>query len=1055
MAIELKPKTTQSVHVKTIDELVDFSGCEITEEQRQQLRSLLAEFEDRVSKTPYDLGDCNTFPVDIDVGDVRFPDYKPRLNKIPMKYQKVLEEHFKNLVEAKRIVPCSTPFLHSVVLVPKKVDGRPVEATTAPTTDTLRLAVDFRPLNKLTRLPDRYPVGDISNLIHRLRGKTYFSTIDLTQSFLQLRLTKRSQRLCGVMGPDQGKYKGTWAYRFMPYGLTGAASAFSRVLSQILAPVDNTLAYIDDVIVFTETWEEHLSTLRKVLTLFRKHDLKISGKKARLARRGLTFLAHEISPDGYRPGIKNVEAIERFPTPKNVRETRRFIGMSGFFRKFIQNYSTVVRPLHDLVKEEKRKKFSWGEAEEKAFQKIKNCLTSAPVLAYPRDAPFELHTDGSNVAVGAVLLQASEEEPSRLAAIGYFSKSLTEAQRRWSPTQIELFAILSALRFFKPIIYGCHTTIKSDHKPLTFLLNTKKDMPDSLARWIIEIGSYPVTIAYQKGAINHTADALSRIERKLTKKEEEDEEEPELPICMAMNVTTDQEIRIPRRIRPYDVLVEQLEDSTCQQVFAIINNERYEGEIDKKTIELADNCSIHKNGCLYFRKVDGSKKAKDLLLIPEKLRQLIFTALHENCITGGHFNWKKTTAKIERAYYWSGLAKDIYQLCRACELCQRKLARTSNKEELRIVNTRYINARVHIDLAGPYHMSEAGNKYIVCLIDHFSKFAVTAAVPDCKATTVAHKVLTEYILRYGAMRELVSDNATTFTAEVATEIGKLLAIDKYFTTPYHHEGNGECERMFATLQPMLRTYIQDNIQQWDVWLPSITFAYNTSVHSSTAETPFFIMHGREPVLSLELLLRTHEEQHIPRDTEAGYYKAVLLHTLHNTWKQVIEHNAKASSQFKANAEKRTRKKPLEIEVGDRVFLKDEIPKIGISKKLCLPFQGQFRVIEKTPPHLVIISITAPNAGPKRVHANQVKKAWTISGPVFTKPWLPKEEEDGLQRHQATNHDVPGYPPPSKAKEETNKPEDTEHISHSYNLRPKKGTYFASDVARRKKVNFAE
>ena len=406
------------------------------------------------------------------------------------------------------------------------------------------------------------------------------------------------------------------------------------------------------------------------------------------------------------------------------------------------------------------------------------------------------------------------------------------------------------------------------------------------------------------------------------------------------------------------------------------------------------------------------EQRKPLLLVPQKIRALVFKALHENAMAGGHFNWKKTLAKTERTYYWPGISQDIFNWCKACELCQRKLARNENKEKIRTIQTDFIGQRVYIDLCVPFHKSSRQNAYIVCMIDHFSKFAVTSAVPDCKAHTVAHVIVTEYILRYGAMQELVSDNASYLASELITEIGKLLAIDRYFTTPYHHEGSGLVEKMFATLEPMLRTYVTQNILDWDVWLPAITHAYNTSVHTSIGETPFFLMHGRDPSLSLELMLRTHEKRHIPRDTDASLYKAQLLATMHQTWKQVIEYNIAQSEKFKTQADA-THKQPLQIEVGDRVFLKDNVPKIGISKKLCLPWQGQYRVIEKNPPHLTVISISTPKSGPKKVHMDQVKKCNAQTGPVFTTPRLEQIEQQNLRKARAMDHVILGYPKSSE------------------------------------------
>ncbi|PIO70757.1 hypothetical protein TELCIR_07378 [Teladorsagia circumcincta] len=282
----------------------------------------------------------------------------------------------------------------------------------------------------------------------------------------------------------------------------------SRILSGL---EDSCLAYIDDIIIFNKSFAEHLQALRTVFERFRVFNIKTSGKKlTEIAQSKITFLGHEISYNSYSPADRNIRAMKEFPTPTTAKEVKRFIGMANFFRRFIRNFAGIAAPLYELTKT--NAKFLWGTRQEEAFIALRDCLASKPCLAYPRDREFILCTDGSSLAVGAGLFQRSEDDDNKLVAIGYFSKALTDSQKRWSPTHIELFAMVSALRFFRATIYGNLTRVLSDHKPLTFLLKHNK-IHDNLARWIVELQSYNITIEYLKGSSNTVADCLSRVTR--------------------------------------------------------------------------------------------------------------------------------------------------------------------------------------------------------------------------------------------------------------------------------------------------------------------------------------------------------------------------------------------------------------------------------------------------------------------------------------------------------------------------------------------------------------
>ncbi|KAK6742735.1 hypothetical protein RB195_010166 [Necator americanus] len=362
-------------------------------------------------------------------------------------------------------------------------------------------------------------------------------------------------------------------------------------------------------------------------------------------------------------------------------------------------------------------------------------------------------------------------------------------ERKWSPTHIELFAIISALRFFRATIYGNHTTILSDHRPLTFL-RKHNHTHDNLARWVVELQSYDVSIEYLKGSSNVIADALSRVTNSQVRFSDDSPESDdimEFPVSINVCRPKIRSLRSPVvfagslvNIRPYDALVEQKSDPMCSAIMTLIETQKFPDHLSDAEkpalLSLSEKCTIRSNGCLY---VSGASRASasrfERLVVPEKLREPIFLALHASPSAGGHFHWRKTLAKISRKYFWPHMAEDIFALVRSCVPCQRKRAQQMNRECLLPV------------------ISGAA----------FDKFVIAAPLPDCSAVTVAHAITTECILKLGVMTQLVSDNASYFKGEVVSEIASVRSVPLGFP-----RSESWRSRLFARLHAPPRAFSQ-------------------------------------------------------------------------------------------------------------------------------------------------------------------------------------------------------------------------------------------------------
>lgn len=1003
------------------------SGCEISELEKTQLSKLFEEYRDCISWGDYDLGSYDDTLIDIHT-TTDVPPAKFRNPRIPLKFQKEVENHINKLLEAGRIKESNTPWVHPSVIVPKK-------------NGSLRICLDLRSTNDVT-IPDHFPLPRIDELLTKVAGSKYFTSIDCASGYLQLKLSEKAQKKCGWI-----THVGVYEFQYLPFGLKNAGAYFSRTMSRILTGLqENCLFYLDDICIFTKNFDEHIKAIRTVLERFRTFKIKASGKKlTEIAKTSIVFLGHEISGSGYKPANRNIEAIEKMPRPSNTKQVKCFLGMANFFRKFVNGFAKIASPLYEITRE--KVAFSWGAEQETSFNSIKKILSQKPVLSFPQDREFILYTDGSQQAVGGALLQETDNSPH---AIGYFSKTLSDSQRKWSATHIELFAIISSLRFFKHIIYGNRIIIRSDHKPLTYLLNHNK-IHDNLARWVIELQNYDCVIQYIKGKSNLVADCLSRSANPKVKfidgsPEAEDIVEFPVALCFSPEFLPISTNKGAMSIQ--DARSEQLNDEHCSLIRKILEDpesawetlEKLDDHSKEYLLREVENCFVGKNGCLYRILENNKSPNRNLLLIPRALQQSVFSAFHESPGTGGHFNGFKTLQKIRRKYFWQTMHRDIITWSRACVKCQQKTAALRNREQLVPIKSEFIFHKVFLDLAGPLPETDRGNRYLLATICGFSKYVTLTAIPNCQATTVARTLMNECILKFGAMRELVTDNASYLKGELITELSELLQIDRHLITPYHHEGNGSVERVFRTFNAMLRAYVNASQTDWDLHASACAFAYNTSVHDSTRETPFFLIFGRDPIFNIDLALQNASEGHFPADSEASEYKEALLTSLHAAWHSASAINEKARQNFEqTHAKNFGHLQPCEVIPGDTVTLQNVKSRPGLSRKLAMPWVGQFRVIKVQRPHAVIVSKTCPSATPQLVHLNQVKKIFDISGPAGSSPWSIAEENQQLKDNGAAPEEVVGY---SSQKSQPDPPADrtTPACSkHAYNLRPRRGS----------------
>ncbi|GFX76989.1 hypothetical protein TNCV_2079561 [Trichonephila clavipes] len=524
---------------------------------------------------------------------------------------------------------------------------------------------------------------------------------------------------------------------------------------------------------------------------------------------------------------EKVSAVKNWKRPENLRELRSFLGLCTYYRKFVKGFSNIARPLHKLT--ESKQKFQWTKECEDSFLQLKEALTSSPILIYPQpDKPFILDTDASNESVGAVL---SQEIDGQERVVAYWSKCLSKPERNYCVTRKELLAIVKAIEHFHHYLYGQKFLLRTDHASLTWLMNFR-NTEGQVARWIQRLNEYYFDIRHRKGSSHGNADALSR--------------RPCPENCRHCS-------RVETK---YDYSIRQITTSTATPPDPWSDEKVREDQMAdpdiKPLIEFMESSSNKtKNGVLYrkFESEDGKTFRWQLVLprsrIPEVLKEL------HGSPTGGHFGVMKTLHRVRERFCWGKVRADVEQWCKSCDACSaRKGPKIRSRGKLHRYNVGAPFERIAFDILGPLPRTASGNKYLLVVMDYFTKWPEVYPIPDQEAPTVAEAVVQHWISRYGVPLQLHSDQGRNFVSAVLKGVCELLGIDKTKTTPLHPQSDGMVERFNRTILNNLSLMVSKNQQDWDQKVPLFLLAYRSAVHETTGYSPSQMLFGRNLRLPL-------------------------------------------------------------------------------------------------------------------------------------------------------------------------------------------------------------
>ena len=910
-----------------------------------EITDILWNYRDVFSENKRDLG-CADIQHEIITRD--HPPIALKQRRIPVALEEEVDQQVQKMLTDGIIRESTSPWSFPLVVV-RKPNG------------DLRLCVDYRKLNEITVRPI-YPISDTRTIFDSLEGNRYFSCLDLSSGYHQVPM-KESDKSKTAFSTRRGQYE----FNRLPFGLCGAPSTFQRIMNVILKQQvwRSCVVYLDDVLIFGRTIEEHNKRLKEVLEQFRKSSLKLSPSKCSFLKTEVQYLGHKISEKGISTDPKKIQSIIEWPKPNCVNEVHSFVGLCSYYRSYIQNFTNIVEPLQKIIAS---KKFLWEKEQDESFIRLKIALTNAPVLALPiSGGKFILDTDASNSAIGAVLSQIQNGVEK---VIAYASNKLTKTQKSYCITRKELLAAYHYIKQFKHYLTGKTFTLRTDHKALLWLLNWKKPNTSQYCLWKADLECFSFDIEHRKGSRHINADALSRglicEQCELTHSEPKKRRNVKLIEEQFLKETEVEEdmVLVTRANEEMSMIESQLND----QEVNIVKNWMKEGMIEinepkdyEKMSKFGQSLwkarrSLRIRGDVLYQ-VDKAEQIYSLVVVPELFEEIL-KQFHDHL---GHIGSRKSMDLIRTRYYWPQMEKTVNEYIKRCLLCS--LHKEKNGKDYAFPQNISCDRPFHricIDICGPLETTRKGNRYVLGIVDHFSKFLVLVPLRSADAKTIATALWKEWITKFGCPDILFSDSGKVFESELVKEICKECKIKKMFSAPYHQQANGLIERCFRTIKPMLVISAEQEGRSWDDVIPTVELAMRASVQASTGYSPFEIIFGTQIKLPWENKSQNkYECENIRKYLEMKENYRNLL------FKKVQENT---NAKLQANDKYKKKYQPKEIQIGDEVYVKNELRTgFGVPK-----YNGPFLVKRKKGKHGYVLERKTTGKIIWR-HYNDIKK----------------------------------------------------------------------------------
>ena len=936
------PKDANSILSK-----IDFSG--LTHDQTEIAKNMLCEEIQSFSAGDDDIGCAPGLQLDITLTDPQ--PIQKNYASIPRPLYGEVKQYIEDMLNRKFIKPSKSPYSSPCVCVRKR-DG------------TLRLCIDYRALNQKT-VRDMHPLPRVQEALDSLGGNHWFTTLDQGKAYHQGFVGKESQPATAFVTPW-----GLFEWERIPFGLTNAPAAFQRFMEQSLSDLRDKicLPYLDDIIVYSKTFEEHVEHVRQVLQRLHQHGIKLKPSKCSFFKKQVKFLGRIVSDKGYIMDPDNIKAVTSLQDriPKTVGEVRHLLGLLSYYRRFIPRFSIIASPMYELltsnesqVKSQYQRrdrksnngqvssssKVEWTAEHQTALQELIKHLTSPPIMAYPDPSlPYILHVDACQKGLGAVLYQRQE---GKLRVIAYGSRTLTRSERNYHmhSGKLEFLAMKWAIvdHFRDYLYYSPPFQVFTDNNPLTYVLTTAKLNATAL-RWVGELADFKFSIQYRPGKSNGDADALSRLPYDMEKYMSTCTNKSTLDMIDATIDAVQQrsnedtawvyaltdpsaalfgnnhlpdESSAAKKLDKVSVQKEQDKDASIHKIVNMMKigkrpTPNQLRELDYNTRLLAyewNRLKLDSDGIL--TRISGQNTQ---IVLPRALRSLVYDELH---VKMGHIGAEKVVQLTRERFYWPHMQRDITDfITRKCRCLKQKPPSVRQREPLQPIIT---SAPLEIVSVDYMHMekSSGGYEYILVVVDHFTRYAQAYATKDKSGKTAARYLYNDFILRFGFPEKIHHDQGGEFENELFHHLERAADITHSRTTPYHPEGNGKAERFNRTLLSMLRTLPETYKTHWRDHLPKVLHAYNSCKHDATGYSPFFLLFGRSPRLPIDLAFNINKNS---SQKDYPTYVKQWTSAMQEAYRTAFAHAEKTASQGKEQYDKKAR--GIALCPGDRVLIRN-------------------------------------------------------------------------------------------------------------------------------------
>ncbi|WVZ52529.1 hypothetical protein U9M48_003577 [Paspalum notatum var. saurae] len=819
-----------------------------------------------------------------------------------------VNKQIDELLEKGFIRKSTSPWASPALLTEKK-DG------------TLRMCVDYRGLNAVT-VKNKYPPPRIEDLFDQLKGACVFSKIDLRSGYHQLRIGPSDIPKTAFIS----RY-GLYEYTVMSFGLTNAPAFFMYMMNSVFMEyLDKfVVIFIDDILIYSKTEEEHEEHLRLVLQKLREHKLYAKFSKCDFWIEEVKFLGHVISNGGIAVDQSKVSEVQNWKIPEDVKGIRSFLGLAGYYRRFIEGFSKIAKPMTALL--EKNIKFQWTSACQKAFEELKKRLTTAPVLTFPdMHKPFSVYCDASRLGLGCVLMQEGK-------VIAYASRQLRDHEKNYPTHDLELAMMVHALKVWRHYLFGRSVIFIRSQK-----LKTELNMRQR--RWLELIKDYDLEIHYHPGKANVVADALSGKSRigSLWARELPDElaiefdrlslgflNNTEGTVSMEFEPTLEQEIRKG-----------QLNDEKIKEIKELIKLDKAPG----------------------FRvDADGTVWHRDRICVPniKSIRDLILKEAHETAYSI-HLGSEKMYQDLKQKFWWYGMKREVAEYVALCDVCQRVKAEHQKPagllQPLKIPEWKW--EEIGMDFIVGLPRTQSGFDSIWVVVDRLTKVAHFIPIKTTySGAKLAELYMSRIVCLHGVPKKIVSDRGTQFTSHFWKRLHESMGTKLNFSSAYHPQTDGQTERTNQILEDMLRACAIQYGTSWDKSLPYAEFSYNNSYQASIKMSPFQALYGR----------RCRTPLHWDQPGEKQLFGPGIIEDAERQARRVMRDN---------------RRRDLEFAVGDYVYLKVSpirgLRRFKVKGKLAPRYIGPFKIIDRKEEVAYQLELHDRLSGVHNVfHISQLKK----------------------------------------------------------------------------------